>query len=122
VRLHDLHVAGRSAEPARHGPGRLAAARGRPAAAARPSRRTPEPAFREHARELPERPVHLTAELGPVGDVGGHRDRYDHARDGESRDGADPRAKAHASRSTYPTPLTLWITSGASSSASLRRR
>ena len=85
--------------------------------------RRPDPPRGERAREVLERSVHLAAELRPVGDVGGDRDRDHHARDGEARNGADTRAQAHSlviypSRSTYPTPRTLWITSGASRASS----
>ena len=43
-------------------------------------------------------------------------------RDGEGGEEGQPAAKAHFSRSEYPTPRTVWIRRGSPPSSVLRRR
>ena len=71
---------------------------------------------------LAELVVDLPAQLIAHRHVGERRHQEDD--DGHGRDAAERQsgADAHASRSTYPTPRTVWMRRGSPPSSSLRRR
>ena len=66
--------------------------------------------------------VHAAAKLVADQHVGDQRHGDHRDRDGEPGEQDDPAAEGHGSRSTYPTPRTVWIRRGLPPDSVLRRR
>jgi hypothetical protein len=72
----------------------------------------------------PQRTVYLTAQLTPHEHVGcrGREQHRDRDRAGRRQGESLPEGHYFSSRSTYPTPRTVWTSLGSRSSSSFRRR
>ena len=69
-----------------------------------------------------QRIVDGAAELVADDEVDDEGRGHDRKRNGSSGDQRETGAKAHGSRSAYPTPRTVWIRRGLPPSSVLRRR
>ena len=69
-----------------------------------------------------QRVVDRPAQLVPDDEVDDEGGRHDCKRNGRRGDQRETGAKAHGSRSAYPTPRTVWIRRGLPPSSVLRRR